>query len=419
MLVLDAIGCEAIISGPLIGEDLLPWNQLSSLDVNETHPARVRCQVTCLNQQGFYHPAMALIVTSQEQFIPIIHYFEGVDTYSLNGLYFEVDYQNFSHCNVQNNYTMEFEYLIYSNTSEIDRSVVTCGVKFRAHLHQNNNVCWGDTFGIVRYHGLELVSTDVPSPILTTTASPDCSREVRKLLTNLDEPVRIICETACDAAVCDPVLRLDIPGPAANEIPIIKYLPKENDVTELYFLRDLNVSWKEKNIIIAEFNIVPRSIIRFLNTRATCQWNYKYTQDVNTNFCGEVYVILFIAGLIPDPTEPPPIPTDSTSDKSYYTEFKIIIITFSAAVIVLIAVAIVPAVGFLYSVKLRERTTPDSRIEEQASPLVVKLEDISTAAEEEVKSEEVDQSKVDDSSMTKNNLVRKIDLPDFISSRSD
>jgi hypothetical protein len=50
MLVLDAIGCEAIINGPLSSEDLSPWNQLSSLDINETHPAAVRCQVICLNQ---------------------------------------------------------------------------------------------------------------------------------------------------------------------------------------------------------------------------------------------------------------------------------------------------------------------------------------------------------------------------------
>jgi hypothetical protein len=122
MLVLDAIVCEAIINGPLNSEDLSPWNQLSSWDVNETHPAAVRCQVTCLNQQGVYHPAMALIVTNQEKFIPILHYLDGVDAYSWNGLYFEIDYKNISHCNMQNNYTMEFEYLIYSNTSEIDLS---------------------------------------------------------------------------------------------------------------------------------------------------------------------------------------------------------------------------------------------------------------------------------------------------------
>ena len=250
-------------------------------------------------------------------------------------------------------------------------------------------------FGIIQYHGLGLVSTDVPPPILTTTPSPDCSlnmSEVRNVyhdIENWDEPARIICETACDAEACDPVLRLDIPGSAANETPLIKYLPKENDVTKLYFLRDLNISWKERNIIIAEFIIAPRSI-RFGNTIATCQWNYKYTQDVNINFCGEVYVILFFAADRPLRSEPPTVPSTSVSDKSYYTEFKITIATFSAAVMVLIAVAIVPAVGFLYSVKLRERTTPDSRIEEQ---VVVKLEDISTAAEEEVKREEVDQSK--------------------------
>ena len=99
-------------------------------------------------------------------------------------------------------------------------------------------------------------------------------------------------------------------------------------------------------------------------------------------------------------------------------EFIITVATLSAAVIVLVAVIIALVVGFLYcnGVKLRKKTTPDSRVEEQ---VVVKLEDISTAAEEEVKQEEVDQCKVDDSSMTKDNLVHKIDLPDFISSRSN
>ena len=296
MFVVDAIGCEAIINGPLIDEDLLPWNQLSSLDINETNPARVRCQVTCLNQQGFYDPAMALIVTSQEEFIPILHYLDGVDTYSWNGLYFEIDYQNFSHnCDVHNNYTMEFEYLIYSNTSEIDRSVVTCGVKFRAHLYQNNDVCWGNMFGIIRYHGLGLVSIDVPPPVLTT--------------------------------------------------------------------------------------------------------NYDYI------------------------VSPPPTIPARRNVKAYHMEFIITIAILSAAVIVLVAVIIALVIAFLYcnSVKSHKRTTSDSRIEEQASPLVMKLEDISTAAQEEVKQEElqVDQCKVDDSSMTKDNLVHKIDLPDFISSQSN
>ena len=300
------IGCEAIINGPLIGEDLSPWNQLFSLDINETHPARVRCQVTCLNQQGFYHPAMALIVTSQEEFIPILHYLDGVDTYSLNGLYFEVHYQNFSHCNVQNNYTMEFEYLIYSNTSEIDRSVVTCGVKFRAHLYQNNSICWGNMFEIVRYHGLELVSTDVPPPVLTTTPRPEyLLSEVRNLshvFTNRDEPARIICETACDAEVCDPVLRLDIPDPAANETPIIKYLPKENDVTELYLLYDFNIAKKGRNITIAEFVIVPRSS-NFHKVIATCQWSYKYPH------AGHLFKFLWgsILHIIYEYSEDPPL----------------------------------------------------------------------------------------------------------------
>jgi hypothetical protein len=150
-------------------------------------------------------------------------------------------------------------------------------------------------------------------------------------------------------------------------------------------------------------------------------------QDVNVNFYGEVYYILYDFFLAPNPGCPPsptrPGSTSGTvtvtnSERSDRTEFKITIATFSAAVIVLIAVAIVPAVGFLYSVKLCKKTTvtPDSHEEQVLSTLVVKLEEVSTAAEE-VKREEVDQCKVDDSSLTKDKLDHKIDLPDFISSR--
>jgi hypothetical protein len=128
-------------------------------------------------------------------------------------------------------------------------------------------------YGIIRYQGLELVSTDVPPPILTTTPrSERLLTEVRNLnhvFTNWYDPALITCETTCDAEVCDPVLRMDIPGPAANETPIIKYLPKDN-LTELYLLRDFNISRKERNIIAAKFIIAPRNS-KFDKVIATCQ----------------------------------------------------------------------------------------------------------------------------------------------------
>ena len=130
-----------MISGPLNNEGQVL--RLTILDMNETHPARVRCQVTCLNQQGTstYYPIMALIVTSQEKFIPV-HVIDRF-YYSRDGLHFEVRTGNVSNCEAQNNYTMEYEYLITSNSSKIDRSVVICGV--HAFHDWPPHICWGQS----------------------------------------------------------------------------------------------------------------------------------------------------------------------------------------------------------------------------------------------------------------------------------
>ena len=291
-------GCEAIINGPFNHEDLSPWSQLSSLDVNETYPAVVRCKVTCLNQQGFYHPAMALIITSQEEFIPFLYYVDRVDAYSSNGLYFEIHYKNVSYCNVQNNYTMEFEYLIYSNTSKIDRSVVTCGIQFSVYPNQTDDVCWGDTFGIVRYNGPELVSVvpSVPPPLSTANLTPELilseARNLSHVFVDWNVPAQIICETTCNQTdVCDPVLRLDIPGQTLNEESLIKYLPRENYVSELYSLRDFDISRKWRNTVVAKYIITPRSTM-FHKIIATCQWSYNYSVTPEV-LNWEVYYILF------------------------------------------------------------------------------------------------------------------------------
>ena len=136
-----------MISGPLNNEGQVL--RLTILEMNETHPARVRCQVTCLNQQGVstYNPAMAVIVTSQEEFIPV---YEARDRfyYSWDGLHFEVRTGNVSYCEAQNNNTMEYEYLITSNSSKIDCSVVICGVK--AFHDWPPHTCWGQSYGIIR-----------------------------------------------------------------------------------------------------------------------------------------------------------------------------------------------------------------------------------------------------------------------------
>ena len=80
--------CEAMISGLLNSEGTVPW--LSILETNGTHPAVVRCQVTCLDQQEFYNyiPAMALIITSQERFIRVS------GPYTRDGFIYETRYGN-------------------------------------------------------------------------------------------------------------------------------------------------------------------------------------------------------------------------------------------------------------------------------------------------------------------------------------
>ena len=70
---------------------------------------------------------------------------------------------------------MEFEYLIYSNHSNIDCSVVVCGVEFHdwhpgpLSLH----ICWGQSYGIIRYDftAAALASTRVYSIGLSHTDS--------------------------------------------------------------------------------------------------------------------------------------------------------------------------------------------------------------------------------------------------------
>ena len=161
-IVFNTSGCGAEISGPFNSEGIPLL--LSMFETNETHPAVVRCHVICLNQQGTYSPAMALIITSQERFISVY----GSSVSSRDGLY-EIHHGNVSFCEAQNNYTMEFEYLIYSNSSLINHAIVACGV-----VHPfTNPPCWGQSYGIIRY--TELAATTVTNDCnlcsLTSTVS--------------------------------------------------------------------------------------------------------------------------------------------------------------------------------------------------------------------------------------------------------
>ena len=82
----------------------------NSLETNEMHPARVRCQATCLDRLGACNPDLSLIVTSQEQFTPVCLYGARDSFYSRDGLHAKI-HRDISYCEAQNNYTVEEEKL--------------------------------------------------------------------------------------------------------------------------------------------------------------------------------------------------------------------------------------------------------------------------------------------------------------------
>ena len=166
-----------MISGPLNNGGEVPGSPLTILEANKIHPARVRCQATCLDQQGTsYYPteAMAIILRGQEHYIPIVPVYGARDSfnYSQHGLHFEIRVSY--NCDAQNNYTMEYEYLITSNASKIDRSVVFCGIKYYDWTYHHDRVlpvctCWGQSYGIILYAEVDtLADYHAPTDLLST-----------------------------------------------------------------------------------------------------------------------------------------------------------------------------------------------------------------------------------------------------------
>ena len=77
------------------------------------------------------------------------YYMEYV-TASAQGMAYILKYAlivNVSYCEAQNNYTMEYEYLITSNSSKIDRSMVFCRILYE--LSDLLCICWGQSYGII------------------------------------------------------------------------------------------------------------------------------------------------------------------------------------------------------------------------------------------------------------------------------
>ena len=161
-----------MISGPLNSEGEVPGSPLTVLETNKTHPARVRCQTTCLNQQGtLYSPAMALILRGQKRYIPIPGPVYGARDrfyYSWDGLHFEI---GVSYCEAQNNYTMEYEYLITSNASKIDRSVVFCGIQYDDLPGRQVCTCWGQSYAMIHAEVDKLADYQAPTNPSSTQAT--------------------------------------------------------------------------------------------------------------------------------------------------------------------------------------------------------------------------------------------------------
>ena len=86
------------------------------------------------------------LITSQGQFNIIL----GAGVTIRDGLY--VNFSTYGYCGAQDNYTMEFEYYIYSNSSDIDGAVLRCGVDIGVYAQSSGFIhheCWGQSIGII------------------------------------------------------------------------------------------------------------------------------------------------------------------------------------------------------------------------------------------------------------------------------
>ena len=103
---------------------------------------------------------MALIMTSQGQLMKIG---QSRRMISSDG-YSRILSGNVSNCEPQNNYTMEFEYLIYSNNFNlINHAIVACGVQAYDWHTCASHTCLGQSYGIIRYSESATVTTALAS----------------------------------------------------------------------------------------------------------------------------------------------------------------------------------------------------------------------------------------------------------------
>ena len=211
----------------------------------------------------------------------------------------------------------------------------------------------------------------------------------------IGKPASIICEVTCGAEMCDPILRLDIPGSSGDNSGVIKYLPADNGASELYLLTYI-VSRRNNNATVAEFNIIPRGF-SLNGAVATCGASL---DDITAQID---FVLVF---------NPRPLASCTCAalrSSGLYASLIICISLITLIIIVLLTPIIIGC--FVMRYRYRKKITA---IEEQA--LLMKPEHV---AEEEVKPKETSMGQDlghDNNSRSQTKLNDK--LPDTISSRS-
>ena len=147
------IDCEAILDGPFIGS--LESYAINHIDGNETDPAVIVCQMTCLDFTRVHNPTLALIVTKLEKFRIIPKGSSDYDT--IDGLYQRINYTSSPEVCEEGNNITQYSFAIYP-TIKLDRSVVRCGVSY----HPGRTPCWGEPVGFIRYVNSSMMNDLTP-----------------------------------------------------------------------------------------------------------------------------------------------------------------------------------------------------------------------------------------------------------------
>ena len=157
-------------------------------------------------------------------------------------------------------------------------------------LSSVSTVITQDDAGILNFI---MIASDSPTSIFSYTltlslnisslyivATPQTTTEVREIkrpttivIEYAGEPTLIICEVTCGAEICDPILRLDIPGSNRHGVcrnGVITYLPAyKKFITSGLYSYNASRRSSSNNVTVAEFIIILKSF-RFHEAFATC-----------------------------------------------------------------------------------------------------------------------------------------------------